>query len=97
MEALERRLAERMVVDFVRSEKVKAEAPTEPEPKLAAETVAREEIIPTVELAAVDAEVLVPLSRAEAIAEHEVDLASLRPPVTISVSRMSKFSQKLIG
>jgi type IV secretion system protein VirD4 len=56
MEALERRLAERMVVDFVRPEKAKAEAPVEPEPKLAAEIVAREEIAPEAVLAAVDAE-----------------------------------------
>jgi type IV secretion system protein VirD4 len=97
MEALERRLAERMVVDFVRPEKVKAEAPTEPEPKLAAEIVAREEIAPEAELAAVDAEVLVTVEQAEAVAEPEVDLAALKPPITISVSRMSKFSNNLAG
>jgi len=97
MEALERKLAERMVVDFVRPEKVKAEAPTEPEPKLAAEIVAREEIAPEAELAAVDAEVLVTVEQAEAVAEPEVDLAALKPPITISVSRMSKFSNNLAG
>jgi type IV secretion system protein VirD4 len=97
MEALERRLTERMVVDFVRPVKAKEEAPVEPEPKLAAEIVAREEIAPKVELAAVDPEVLVTADEAEAIAEPELDLAALRPPVTIAVSRMSKFSHNLAG
>jgi type IV secretion system protein VirD4 len=97
MEALERRLAERLLVDFVRPEKAKAEAPVEPEPKLAAEIVAREDIVPEAELAAVDAEVLVTVEQAKAIAEPEVDLAALRPPVTIAVSRMSKFSNNLAG
>ena len=82
---------------FVRREKAKADAPVEPEPKLAAEIVAREEIGPEVELAAVDSEVLVTLEQAEAIAEAEVDLAALKPTITISVSRMSKFSEKLTG
>ena len=95
MEALERRLAERMLVDFVRPEKAKAEAPVEPEPKLAAEIVAREEITPEAEVTAVDAEVLVAVDEAEAIAEPEVDLAALRPPITIAVSKMSKFSNNL--
>ena len=97
MEALERRLAERMVVDFVRPEKAKAEALVKPEPKLAAEIVAREEIAPEAELAAVDAEVLVTVEQAEAIAEPEVDLAALRQPITIAVSKMSKFSNNLAG
>lgn len=97
MEALERRLAERMVVDFVRPEKVKAEAPVEPEPKLAAEIVAREEIAPKVETAAIDAEAFVTVKQAEAIPEPEVDIAALRPPVTIAVSRISKFSHNLAG
>jgi type IV secretion system protein VirD4 len=92
MEALERRLAERIVVDFVRPEKAKAEAPVEPEPKLAAEIVAREEIVPEV-----DTEVLVTVEQAEAIEEPEVDLAALRPPITIAVSKMSKFSNNLAG
>jgi type IV secretion system protein VirD4 len=83
MEALERRLAERMVVDFVRPEKAKAEAPVEPEPKLAAEIVAREEIAPEAEPAAVNADVLVTVEQAEAIAAPEVDLAALRPPLEI--------------
>ena len=84
-------------MDFVRPEKAKAEAPVEPEPKLAAEIVAREEITPKAELAAVNAEVLATVEQAEAIAEPEVDLAALRPPITISVSRMSKFSNNLAG
>ena len=90
MEALERKLAERMVVDFVKPEKVKAEAPVKPEPKLAAEIVAREEIVPEV-----DTEVLVTVEQAEAIAEPEVDLKVLKPPTTISVARMNKFALKL--
>lgn len=97
MEALERRLAERMLVDFVRPEKAKSEAPVEPEPKLAAEIVAREDIAAEVELAAVDAKVLVTVTQPEAIAEPEVDLAALKPPITIAVSKMSKFSEKLTG
>ena len=97
MEALDRKLAERMVVDFVRPEKAKAEAPVEPEPKLAAEIVARDEIAPEAELAAVDAGVLVTVEQAKAIAEPEVDLAALRPPITIAVSKMSKFSNNLAG
>jgi type IV secretion system protein VirD4 len=97
MEALERKLAARMLVDFVRPEKVKTEAPVEPEPKLAAEIVAREEVVPKVELATVDAEVLVTVEQVEAIAEPEVDLGALRPPITIAVSRISKFSHNLAG
>jgi type IV secretion system protein VirD4 len=97
MEALERRLAERMVVEFVRPEKAKAGMPVAPEPKLAAEIVAKEEIKPEVELAAVDTEMQVTVTQPEAIAEPEVDLAVLKPSITIAVSRMSKFSQKLTG
>ena len=59
--------------------------------------MAREEIAPEAELAAVNADVLVTVEQAEAIAEPEVDLTTLRPPITIAVSRMSKFSQKLTG
>jgi type IV secretion system protein VirD4 len=84
-------------VDFVQPEKAKAEALVEPEPKLAAEIVAREEIAPEAELASVDTKVLVKAEQAEAIAEPEIDLAALRPPITISVSRMSKFSNNLAG
>jgi type IV secretion system protein VirD4 len=97
MEALERRLAERMVVDFVRPEKAKAEAPIEREPKLAAEIVAREEIVPEVKLAAVDNEVPITVAPPEAKIELEVNLDDLKPPVTISVSKITKFSRKLTG
>ncbi len=79
----------------MRPEKAKAEAPVEPEPKLAAEIVTREEIGPEAELAVVDAEVRVTVEQAEAIAEPEVDLAALRPPNTIAVSKMSKFTLKM--
>jgi type IV secretion system protein VirD4 len=97
MEALERRLAERMVVDFVRPEKVKAHAPVALEPKLAAEILAREEVAPEVELAAVDTEMLVTVAQPEVVAEPVVDFAVLKPPITIAVSKMSKFSQRLTG
>jgi type IV secretion system protein VirD4 len=97
MEALERRFAERMVVDFVRPVKAKAEAPVEPEPKLAAEIVAREEIAPEAEPEGVDTEVLATMGPLEAVVEPEVGLDALKPPITLSISRMSKFSQKLTG
>jgi type IV secretion system protein VirD4 len=37
------------------------------------------------------------MEQAEAIADLEVDLAALKPPTTIAVSKISKFSQKLTG
>ena len=37
------------------------------------------------------------MEQAEAIEEPEVDLAALRPPITIAVSKMSKFSNNLAG
>ena len=97
MEALERRLAERMVVDFVRPEKVTAEAPADPEPKLAAEIVAREEILQEAKPVSIYNEVPVIVGPPEAVIEPELDLAALKPPITIAVSKMSKFSQKLSG
>ena len=97
MEALERRLADRMVVDFVRPEKVQAGTPVEPEPQLAAEIVAREEIAPEVEPEAIDAEVPLPPEEAVVAVEPEVHLDMLKPPTTIVVSRMSKFSQRISG
>jgi type IV secretion system protein VirD4 len=92
MEALERRLAERMVVDFVRPETTKADAPVEPEPKLAAEIVARREVSAKAMRAEADAEVQ---HEGKAVAEPEVDLDALKPSVTNAVAKMSKFSQKL--
>ena len=94
MEALERRLAEKMVVDFVRPEKAKADAPVEPEPKLAAEIVARQEVSSKAVQAETDAEARV---EGKTAAEPEVDLDVLKPSVTIAVAKMSKFSQKLTG
>jgi type IV secretion system protein VirD4 len=94
MEALERRLAERMVVDFVRPEKAKADALMVSEPKLAAEIVARPDI---------SAKAVRPETRAEAqaggkaVAAPAVDLDALKPSVAIAVAKMSKFSQKLTG
>ena len=94
MEALERRLAERMVVDFVRPEKAKADAPVEPEPKLAAEIVARQDVSAKALRAETDAEVQ---PEGKAVASPKVDLDALKPSVTIAVAKMSKFSQKLTG
>ena len=59
--------------------------------------MARDEVAPEAELTAVNAEVFVTVEQAEAIAEPEVDLAALRPPITIAVSKMSKFSNNLAG
>lgn len=95
MEALERRLAERMVVDFVRPEKAKADAPVEPEPKLAAETVARQDVSAKAVRTETYAEAQVVAQEPHAAAEIEVDLGALKPSVTIAVAKMSKFSQKL--
>ncbi|HRK67227.1 MAG TPA: type IV secretory system conjugative DNA transfer family protein [Hyphomonas sp.] len=97
MEALERRLAERMVVDFVRPEKAKADAPVEPEPKLAAETVARQDVSAKAVRTETYAEAQVVAQEPHAAAEIEVDLGALKPSVTIAVAKMSKFSQKLMG
>jgi type IV secretion system protein VirD4 len=95
MEALERRLAERMVVDFVRPEKMKAEAPVEPEPKLAAEIVAWEETERQAESAAVDIQAPGLSEQAAYTIAPQVDLNFLKPPKTISLARMNKFTLKL--
>lgn len=94
MEALERRLTEKMVVDFVRSEKPKADAPMVPEPKLAAEIVARQDVAAKAVRAETDADVQ---AEGNAVAAPEVDLDALKPSITIAVAKMSKFSQKLTG
>jgi type IV secretion system protein VirD4 len=96
MEALERRLAERMVVDFVRPEKAKPDSPVEPEPKLAAAVVARQEVSARAARSGADAK---PAKGQEPEAEiaPKVDLDVLKPSVTIAVAKMSKFSQKLTG
>lgn len=94
MEALERRLAERMVVDFVRPEKPKSDAPVEPEPKLAAEIVARPDISAKAVRAETGAEAQ---AGGKAVAAPAVDLDALKPSVAIAVAKMSKFSQKLTG
>jgi type IV secretion system protein VirD4 len=97
VEALERRLAERMVVDFVRPEKARADAPVEPEPKLAAEFVAREEVSRGAGREDTKAEVPGAVEMPQAVAATEVDLAALKPSITIAVAMMSKFSGKLRG
>jgi type IV secretion system protein VirD4 len=82
-------------VDFVRPEKVKAAAPVEPEPKLAAEIVVRMEHVPEVTPSASDAEGPLTKAEPEGAAEPEVHLDMLKPPITISVSRMNRFTQKV--
>jgi type IV secretion system protein VirD4 len=97
MEALERRLAERMMVDFVRPEKVKTEARVEPERKLATEIVAREEAIEQTATAPADA-AQAPAEISEQpkhSPEAQVNLEVLKPPKVISVARMNKFTLKL--
>jgi type IV secretion system protein VirD4 len=95
MEALERRLADRIVVDYLRPEKVKAEAPVAPEPKLAAEIMARDEIEPEVESELAEAQEPLGQEEAEVAMEAEVHLAMLKPPTTIIAARMNRFSRKL--
>jgi type IV secretion system protein VirD4 len=95
MEALERKLADRMVVDFERPEKAKAGTPVAPEPKLAAEIAALEELKPKPETGMIDADVPSTPEQAEVAAEPEVHLDALKPPMTISIARMSKFTQKV--
>jgi type IV secretion system protein VirD4 len=85
-------LVERIVVDFVRPEKTKADAPVEPEPKLAADIVARQKAAAKELRTETDAEVQ---AEGKAVAAPEVDLDALKPSVTIAVAKMSKFSQKL--
>ena len=95
MEALERRLAERMVVDFVRPEKAKAEAPVEPEPKLAAEILAREENLQAAEQTGILTETLATAGPLNGVTDREVSLDALRPPIKIAQSKMKKFSQQV--
>lgn len=85
-------MAERIVVDFVRPEKTKADTPVQPEPKLATEIVARQGVSVKTARSETDAEVQ---ADGKAVAAPEVDLAVLKPSVTIAVAKMSKFSQKL--
>ena len=95
IEALERRMVERMLVDFVRPEKAKAEVPTEPEPKLAAEMVARGEVLQDAAQAEFESEVALTAGPPAAVAEPEVGLDDLKPSATISVARMNKFTLSL--
>ena len=88
-------MAERMLVDFVRAEKAKAEAPVEPEPKLAAEIVARQETVLQVESAAIDIQAPGLSEQAAHTIAPQVDLNFLKPPKTISLARMNKFTLKL--
>ena len=94
MEALERRLAERMVVDFVRPELPKGNASVEPEPKLAAALLAREMAPGKAVPSSTDAGIRV---KVQGDAKPEVNLEALKPSVTMAVAKMSRFSQKLAG
>ena len=95
MEVLERRLADRMVVDFVRREKAKAEAQFEPEPKLAAEIVARKAAVPLVEAAANDAEGPVTVAQLNVVGQPTVHLDALKLPTMPDLSRMNRFTKKV--
>jgi type IV secretion system protein VirD4 len=95
LEALERRVAERVVVDFVRQEKGNAEAPVKAEPKLAAEIVAREEMVTVVEAPIGNADTSVQPQRSEAIEGSDDHLNALKPKPMIAVSRMNRFTQKV--
>ena len=95
IDALERRVAERTLVDFVRPQMPKTEAPVEPEPKLAAEIVAREESVREVEPATIEAQGPVTEAQPKVAADPEVLLDAMKPPMTIAVSRMNKFTQRV--
>ena len=92
MEALERRLAEKMLVDFVRPEKEKAEKPVEPEPKLAVEISARAAAFPLSNRVANGATTIGQLDNLEAIT---VQFDALKPSTKIALSRMNRFTQKV--
>jgi type IV secretion system protein VirD4 len=94
LEALERRVAERVVVDFVRQEKGNAEAPVKAEPKLAAEIVARAEKVLRVKYATGDAKAQLQPQTPEASGDPKEHLEALKPKPTIAVSKMKRFTQK---
>lgn len=95
LEALERRVAERVVVDFVRPEKGKAEASVAPEPKLASEFVAREEKEAAVEPTIGNAEMSVRPQKPEAIEAPNDYFEVLKPKPMIAISRINRFTQKV--
>lgn len=94
MEALERRLAERTVIDCVRSEKAKTDAPVKIEPKLAAEVAALHSALQRDGLIGAGSGMSVAVGRPQA---EPVDLAALKPSVDMAVTKMRRFSQKLAG
>jgi len=57
--------------------------------------VAREEIKPKPETAMIDADVPSTPEQADVAAEPEVHLDGLKPTMTISIARMTKFTQKV--
>lgn len=93
MEALERRLAERMV-DFVRPEKPKSDAPVEPEPARSGDCRAARHLREG-GAGRNRCQGAGYREKPEAAVEPEVDLDALKPSVSIAVAKMSKFSQKL--
>jgi type IV secretion system protein VirD4 len=97
MEALERRLAERIVVDFVRPEKSKGEAPVASEPKLAAEIVAEEVAKVSLQnqnlvIGAAKEAVELPITPEQRL---EPDLDPLKPGQVVAVARMKRFTLKI--
>jgi type IV secretion system protein VirD4 len=88
MEALERRLAEKMVVDFVRAEKP-GSASAMAEPKLAAELMAAEKPILAQNGQSGEGANLPDLSGPEA------NLAAFRPDQIVAVARMRRFTRKI--
>ena len=95
MEALERRLAERMVVDFVQAGEGEGRSPVEPEPKLAAEIVARRRLHGRYQRWRQMLKLLRSRNNLHASVEAQVNLEVLKPPTAISVARMNKFTLKL--
>ena len=92
MEALERRLADRMVLDFERPGKAKADAPAAREPTEAAAEAARTKVPGKV---GADGEARAASEKPEVAVAPQADLDALKPSVTMAVARMSRFSQKL--
>jgi type IV secretion system protein VirD4 len=96
LEALERRIGERMVVDFVRPEMGNVEAPVRPEPKLAAEIVEKEKkVIGDAKTAIGNADTSVKPQKPEAIESLDDHLNTLKPKPMIAISRINRFTQKV--
>ena len=89
VEELERQAGQKLVVDFVRSEKGKAggKGEVEPEPKLAAETLAAdsERSAQPIQVGGIAASETAP----------QPDLSAPKPLQLVAVARMNKFTQKV--